>query len=263
MKKASALILSIFASSAFCVDEYMPIEKGKFEVDLGFGYTGITGSYDSSGKKSDDSGAITMVPIQLKYGIIPGLDAEVVWNMQMNNKDAGDLSGFTQPEIALKYAMPEIGAGLFVDGIMPFALGDWGDTAKYPAPALGIQIGAVFGKTFDKFRATAVGSYRINLENSDSLKMGNLLDFYFKPEFLLNEFAGIYAGIKYDMASKAEFGGTAIPNSEGFQLTILPGWNATWLKWLSTEINVPYVVMGKNAPASWGVTALFYATFPM
>ena len=55
MKKASALILSVFASSAFCVDEYMPIEKGKFEVDLGVGYTGITGGYDSAGKRSDDS----------------------------------------------------------------------------------------------------------------------------------------------------------------------------------------------------------------
>jgi hypothetical protein len=263
MKKTSALISLVFASSAFCVDEYLPIEAGKTEVDWGYAFIKPTGGYDSSGTKKDlpsgFSPFISALPLQVKYGIMPGLDAEAAWTGIMSNKDAGNLSGFGQPDIALKYAMLDAGVGAYLDFIIPIATGNLDN----PKPAMGLQVGAVFARTLTKsFRATATGSYRLNFENADKYKPGNVLDLYFKPEALWTEFVGTYLGIRFDSFGKSATAGTKAAD-DGYLLVLLPGVNTTWLKWLATEVNVPVTLIGKNQPSFWGISALVYMTFPM
>jgi hypothetical protein len=271
MKKGIAsmsLSLSL-ASAAFAVDEYLPIEAGKFRVDVGYMYAGMTGMYDEDGEKQDVfEGSGNMVPVQLKYGILPGLDVEAVWAFASTKNDLGsfggidlgevELSGFGQPEIALKYALMDVGAGAFVNFIAPFATGDFADPET---PPMALQFGAVYSKLFGKFRAGGQIDYQLNFEKDDA-KEGNIFSIFLKPEFQVHEYGSLYAGVVYDLFGESEFDGTG-QEDDGNLLTLMPGWNASWTPLVATEVNVPITVMGKSAPSAWGIQAKLRLTLPM
>lgn len=263
MKKAIAMMSLAMAGTSFGVDEYLPIEAGKLEVDVAYGLKSATGSYNEDGDKQDmpdgSSAMEHLIPLQLKYGIIPGLDVEVVWAFKMNEKEQPDVSasGLDQPEIALKYALMDVGAGAYVNFIAPFATGDWADP---DSPPMALALGAVYTKLFvPQFNLTAMAQYRLNFEGENKIKAGNVLTVYAKPEFRFNEFGGAYLGLKYDMNGESELDGTS-RKDDGYLITLLPGWNATWLPNVSTEVNVPYTIMGNNTAASWGINASVYVT---
>jgi hypothetical protein len=272
MKKVVAIVGLALIGTSFGLDEYLPVEAKKLEVDLAYGFMSATGNYDSSGEKQDlpDGASTTLhtIPLQLKYGVMPGLDVEVMWafgmiGMKMDGLPPfvpdvdTTLSGFGQPEIALKYAMMDIGAGAFINFIAPFATGDFAD----PAPGMGLALGLVYTKLFaPQFNLTGLAQYRLNFEDEDKGQDGNMFSIYAKPEFRFNEFGGAYLGVRYDMAGESKFDGEGIPDSETSLLTLLPGWNATWLPNLATEVNVPLTVMGKNNTAAWGVNLNVYYT---
>ena len=269
MKKVLAIVGFALVGSSFALDEYLPVEAKKLEVDLGYSFMNVNGFYDNDAKKQDlgddVSASGNAIPLQLKYGIIPGLDAELLWAFQMNSSESPapigktSASGFGQPEIALKYAMMDIGAGAFVNLIAPFATGDFAD----PAPGMGLAFGAVYTKLLTpQFNLTGLVQYRLNMEDEDKVKDGNVFSIYAKPEFRFNEFGGAYLGVRYDMNSDSEFDGTSADDA-GYLVTLLPGWNATWLPNVSTEVNVPLTIMGKNQPAFWGINLKVYYTLPM
>lgn len=264
MKKGIALLSMSLASAAFAVDEYLPIEAGKLEVDVGYSYAAVNGGYDDEGEKQDGlEGSGNLIPVQVKYGIIPGLDVEAVWAFSSLSVETpigdADASGFMQPEIAVKYALMDLGAGAFFNFIAPFATGDFADPET---PAMALQFGAVYSKLFGKFRAGGQVDYRVNMEKDD-LKDGNNLSIYLKPEFQVHQYGSIYAGVDYDMFAEEEVAGEGAGN-DGNLLTLKPGWNATWTPLVATEVNVPITVMGKNYPgAGWGINASAYFTLPM
>jgi len=276
MKKVVALIGLAMIGSSFAVDEYLPIEAGKLEVDLGYSLLNSTGIYDDDGEKQDledgNSYMAHAIPLQLKYGIMPGLDVEVLWAFQTESREmdfpgtALDIdesaSGFGQPEIALKYALMDIGAGAYVNFIAPFATGDYADP---DAPPMALSLGAVYSKLFvPQFNLTAQLNYRLNFEAEDGSQAGNVFSVYAKPEFRFNEFGGAYLGLRYDLFNEDnDDEGDAIPNSDGNLFTLLPGWNATWLPTVATEVNVPITLMGTNAEAYWGINAAVYVTVPL
>lgn len=269
MKKGIALLSMSLASAAFAVDEYLPIEAGKIEVDVGYSFAGFSGMYDEDGEKQDVlEGTGNMVPVQLKYGILPGLDVEALWAFASQTNDLGsfagvdlgdlEASGFGQPEIALKYALMDLGAGAFVNFIAPFATGDYADPET---PAMALQLGAVYSKLFGKFRAGGQIDYRLNFEKDD-VKDGNVLSIYLKPEFQVHQYGSLYAGVDYDLFGEGEADGED-DGLDGNLLTLKPGWNASWTPFLATEVNVPITVMGKNYFSSWGINASAYFTLPM
>lgn len=275
MKKVVAILGMAMIGSSFGLDEYLPVEAGKLEVDLGYSLINGTGDYDKDGEKKDfEDGTSLMghaIPLQLKYGIIPGLDVEVLWPFQLASSEVDfpapipdfdtSFSGFGQPEIALKYAMMDIGAGVYVNFIAPFATGDWADP---DAPPMALSLGAVYTKLFvPQFNLTAQLNYRLNFEAEDKSQDGNVFSIYAKPEFRFNEFGGAYLGLRYDMFGEAQFDGDAVPDSDGNLVTLLPGWNATWLPTVATEVNVPITVMGTSTDAFWGVNANVYVTIPL
>jgi hypothetical protein len=269
MKKAIAMMSLAMAGTSFGVDEYLPIEAGKLEVDVAYGFSSAIGGYDGDGKKQDNpdgySSSSHLIPLQLKYGIIPGLDVEVVWAFQMASMEMEVLgvkmdesaSGLGQPEIALKYALMDVGVGAYVNFVAPFATGDWADP---DSPPMALALGAVYTKLFaPQFNLTAMAQYRLNFEGENKVKAGNVLTVYAKPEFRFNEFGGAYLGLKYDMMGESEDDGVS-NKDDGYLITLLPGWNATWLPNVSTEVNVPFTIMGKSAPATWGINAAVYVT---
>ena len=274
MKKIGALVLGL-ASFGLCLDEYLPVAKGALEVDLAYGYTGFTGGYDSSGDKKDYpsgfSKSSNAIPLQIKYGILEGLDVELMWAFQMYSMETpaipplipattSDASGFGQPELCLKYALMDIGAGVHVNFTAPFATGDFADP---DAPPMALTFGALYTKLFvPQFNLTAIANYKLNFEAEDSSKAGNVISIYAKPEFRFNQFGGAYLGVQYDINSESEYNGTG-NKDEGSLLTLKPGWNATWLPTVSTELLVPITVMGKRADAGWGILANVYLTLPM
>ncbi len=128
MKKVLAIVGLGLMGFSYGMDEYGSIEKGKLEVDVGYRYTSPTGVYDSAGKKHDfpssSSPMINLLPLQLKYGIMPGLDVELATIGTMGNKDAGDQGGFTQPQLGVKYTHAPLGLGGYLNLVLPFATGN-------------------------------------------------------------------------------------------------------------------------------------------
>ena len=271
MKKLVAMIGLAMVGSSFGLDEYLPVEAGKLEVDLGYSLMSVTGGYDADGEKGDlpDGTSIMghLIPLQLKYGIMPGLDVEFLWAFEMHSMemDMGVLgkmdesaSGLGQPEIALKYALPEVGAGAYVNFVAPFATGDLADP---DAPPMALALGAVYGKLFmPQFNLVAQLQYKLNFEAEDKTKDGNVILVYAKPEFRFNEFGGAYLGLRYEMFGESEAAGNAVKGSDGSLFTLLPGWNATWLPNVSTEVNIPITVMGASQSSYWGINARVYYT---
>lgn len=268
MKKVVAIIGLAMIGSSFGLDEYLPVEAGKLEVDLGYSFSSVNGGYDSDGEKQDlpDDVSISgsMIPLQLKYGIIPGLDVELLWAFQMVSTEfpapIGDqsASGFGQPDIGIKYALMDIGAGAYVNYTLPFATGDFADP---DAPPQALSFGAVYTKLFvPQFNLTAQLNYRLNFEGESKFKDGNVFTLYAKPEFRFNEFGGAYLGIRYDLFGEDELDGEGQDETDGNLVTLLPGWNATWLPNLATEVNVPITIMGKNQASAWGINASVYYT---
>jgi hypothetical protein len=263
MKKSLAVAGMILAQSSFALDEYLSIEKGKVEVDAGYSFSKPIGYFDTDGKSQDllnDASPIANgIPLQVKYGIIDGLDAELAIAGIITNKDAGDLGGFSQPELAVKYTAANIGVGGFVNVILPFATGN----LDQPDPALGLALGAVYQNRFGDFRITGQAGYQLNFENEDKEKDGNILLAYAKPEAMWTEFIGTYLGLKYIMAGESEFDGDARKDSDANQFSILPGLNVQLTKSLAYEVNVPISILGKNAEQGWGIAANLYATLPL
>jgi hypothetical protein len=151
--------------------------------------------------------------------------------------------------------------GGFVNFVAPFATGDYADP---DAPPMALALGAVYTKLFTpKFNLTGLAQYRLNFEAENKFKAGNVFSLYAKPEFRFNEFGGAYLGVRYDMAGETAFDGTSLKDSDGSLTTLLPGWNATWLPNVATEVNVPITIMGKSSGASWGVNLNVYYTLAM
>ena len=275
MKKVLALVGFALIGSSYALDEYLPVEAKKLEVDVAYGLMNQTGMYDDDGKKQDlADGSSTMlhtIPLQLKYGIMPGLDVEVLWAFGILGvkQDAiptispevdTSLTGFGQPEIGFKYAMMDIGAGAYVNYVLPFATGDFSD----PAPAMALSFGLVYTKLLmPQFNLTGQLNYRLNFEDEDKFQDGNVITVYAKPEFRFNQFGGAYLGVRYDMTGTDQADGDDIKNSDGYLVTLAPGWNATWLPTVSTEVNVPLTILGQNNGASWDINAAVYVTLPM
>ncbi len=291
--KITAIATLALAGSAFCLDEYLPVEKSKLQVDVGYNLLKPSGAFDSSGKSQDfvsgESRTYHSIPLQLKYGIIPGLDVEVLWafNIQSMSSPAipglmakmdSTAKGFGQPDIALKYALMDIGVGAFVDFTVPFATGDFSDPYS---PAMALSFGAVYTKLFvPQFNLTASASYRLNFEGDATVfdtatftevkgkaKAGNVFSVYAKPEFRFNQFGGAYLGLKYAMIGESQESGKSISGTDGYAFTLVPGWNATWLPNVSTEVNVPYTLAGKNTTSEftapgWGISAKVHVTLP-
>jgi hypothetical protein len=261
MKKGIALMSMSLASAAFAVDEYLPIEAGKLEVDVGYTYDGLNGIYDEDGEKQDEGieGTANVIPIQLKYGIMPGLDAEVFWRFRSESVELGvlegDASGFQRPEIALKYAVMDLGAGAFFNFIAPFATGDYADPEQ---PAMALQFGGVYSKLFGKFRAGGQIDYLLNFEKDD-YKDRNVFSVFLKPEFQVHQYGSLYAGIDYDFVGESETDGEG-GGDDGNLLTLKPGWNAAWTPMVATEVNVPFTVMGKSNFSTFGVVINAYLT---
>ena len=270
MKKISALILSL-ASLGFCLDEYLPIEATKIQVNAGYMFMVPTGNYDQDGTKQDSSikGSPMMhrIPLQIKYGIIKGLDLELFWEGLITNKDNGNLSGMNTPEIAVKYALLNMGAGAYINYTIPFVTGNLDQGGD---PTMSLDFGAVYQKRFGNFRMTGMAGYQLNFEGDikkDSggtvkAKDGNVIHVLMKPEAMWTEFIGTYLGIIYRMADESELKGVK-QKDDSYSLALSPGLNAMLLKGLAYEISVPFTLMGKSSDAYWGISAAVYVTLPM
>lgn len=270
MRKAAMLFTLSMTGAGFCLDEYLPIEAKKLEVDVGYGFMSQTGGYDSSGSKQDlPSGFSTsshMIPLQIKYGIMPGLEVSLGWAFSIISSEMDlpfigkvdtSFSGFAQPDIAVKYALTDLGLGFFADFTAPFATGDFADPDQ---PPMALGFGALYTKTFmPNFRLTSMAQYRLNFEAEDKSKDGNVISILAKPEFVINPFAGVYLGLREDIHGESELDGTGADDG-GHVFTLFPGWNALWLPNVATEVNVPITLFGKNADATWGINASVYVT---
>jgi hypothetical protein len=240
MKNKVALLCLGFASAGFALDEYMPLDKGVMELDAGISYV------------SPDGGtATTGIPLQVKYGVMPGLDVELAAEFGV----AGS-SGLDQPALALKYKIPDLDLAAYVNLILPFATGDF----DAPGLALGITPGVLYNHTFTPEVSAILGaSYQINLEAED-IKAGNILTLFAKPNYAVTEYVGAYLGLTYAMAAEDEVAGVGAGN-ESSTIKLWPGFTAALTKELAYEVNLP-ISFVDGSMASWGIWGSVYYTIP-
>jgi len=238
MKTKVALLCLGLVSAGFCVDEYLPIAPKTLEVDVGV---------NPVFPKVGDAGF--GIPLQVKYGVMPGLDLEVATSYALS----GNQTGLNQPDIAAKYAIGASGFAAYLDLVLPFSTGDY----DAPGAGLGIAPGVVYGRNFDKIQAVAKASYLINMEK-DSFTRGNVLDVYLKPGYMIDSKLAAYVGLDYKM-----YGESDPKTTDGSGITLAPGVTYTLDSKLSFEANVPIVLSDDVNGESWGIWAAVYYTLPM
>jgi len=260
MKFLLPILTLTLAGSLFSMDEYLPVKEKTIEADIGYMYMSITGIYDEDGKKHDAQGspAASMIPLQIKYGIIPGLDVEVMVPFTMLNKDlmGESLNGLDQPSIGLKYAVPDIGAGGYLDFSLPMGAED----IVGENPTMAITIGGIYGLVSEKFNFLATVDYTLQFEDKDKYKSGNTLSILAKPEYKPIEQLGIYAGINFDLDGESQWDGDGLDDA-GHLLTLQPGINFAANEMIAIEVGAPIILMGKNTFSGWGLLGNVYFTF--
>lgn len=272
MMKSSTLAITVLglaaASQAF--DEYLPLAPKTLEVDGMFTYSAIDG-WDDDGDSFMEGSPASMTPsLQIKYGIIPGLDVELGLSYLIANEDWGDVSGIDRPNLAVKYAHPELGVGGFLAVDLPFGSEDIVGTDA----ATTFKLGALYGKTFGQVMFNGLLSYKTTLEVNDA-KPADELEVFLKPQYNLNEKLGVYLGVDwlmsvgdekaydeyYDEEIEDFVGGTIEADPKRSALSLRPGVNFILDKKLSFEVQVPVTVMAKNFVGTyWGVYAGVYYT---
>ncbi|HQF53744.1 MAG TPA: hypothetical protein PK208_01365 [Fibrobacteria bacterium] len=211
--------------------------------------------YDDEGEKFEFNGspAVMMPGLQVKYGIIDGLDVEVALAYAMKNEDAGDVSGLAKPEIGLKYVAPDLGVGGFLNVELPFGSED----IVGENPQTKIQGGVIYGKAFGQIAVNALAGYVFETEEKDLKSKQDALEIYAQGQYNVNEMIGPYLGVEFFKTFDAQYDGETVEESAGYLLTLQPGVNVTIDANMAAELSVPVTVMGKSNPAAWGIAAAF------
>ena len=256
-KLTAALFMLLFASNATALDEYLPVNPKTLEVKGGLGYGAVTGGYDSEGNTFSNpfSSNATVAELQIKYGIVNGLDVGLHLTYAWASDPFDTTAGFSQPYIGLKYAVPNVGAGGLIIVDLPIGSED----IVGPDPAIAIQLGALHGGAVGPLNLLTNVRYSLNYEDYEGYKSGNVLDFTFKPEFAVSEKMGVYAIVDWRLQSESVlwFWNT----NAGHLLTLRPGANIAINDMLSVETRVPFTVMGKSSAIFWGINVLGIYSF--
>jgi hypothetical protein len=251
----------VLATSAFSMDEYMPVETGKMEIDMAFLAVYPTGVYDSDGEKQEFTADIdpmaSLFGLQLKYGLVPNLDLEASWIFENDNDDMGGTSGFQQPELGFKYAVVPGTFAVFGNLIFPFVTGDF-DTDPLLF-SMGVEPGIVFNATSGQFQLLGKASYTHYFENADEYKDGNVVNVFLKPGVAVDPKFSVYLGAEYLLSMESEGGGTGL-GDDGYLLALAPGFTFTPNSSVAFEANVPFTVAGENAFSFWGFSLMAYFT---
>jgi len=266
MKKSllSAAILAL-TTGAFAYDEYGTVAKGKTEVDVMYTHQFGSGYYDADAKKQDAEGspAVMTPSLQVKYGIIDGLDVELAGSYVIANKDAGDVSGLAKPSLDVKY-VHALGFGGLIGVDLPFGSKD----IVGENPTLALRVGPVLAKTVDKVVLNGWALFTVNFEDKDKIKSANGLDVYFKPQYNVTDKIGPYIGLDYQTSiGKAQgldeiSGETFKYDPKSYLFTVRPGVNYVIDGTYSAELNVPFTVAGQGGTGAYvGVYVGFYGVF--
>lgn len=241
MKRIALLSLAL-AGGAFALDEYMPLAPGVLELDAGISHV-----------SPDGGSASQSIPLQVKYGIVSGLDVELGLSYSL----ADNASGLDQPALALKYQLPDMDLAAYVNVVLPFATGD------LDAPGLntGITPGVLYQLNSGAISTILGASYQLNLE-ADDVKEGDVLTVMAKPSYAVSGELGAYVFATYHMHMEGEVGGNGLGN-DGYDVVLAPGVTYTLSPAVAFEANVPFTVVEDNVGKSWGVWASVYYTLPL
>ncbi len=259
LKTKIAIACLGLASASFAVDEYLPIGQGAWEIDVGYAGTKGTGGYDANGDKQDVVGSpmTNAVPLQVKYGVMAGMDLELYVPVVSNNTDAGGKAGVDRPELALKYSNADWKTfGAYLNVVLPVGLSDY---SSNPAPGTAVGLGGVYADQFSpEFRLVGQASYQYSLPSGDN-KNSDVFTLFAKPEYVWNAQTGTYLGLKVNAFTEGKSNGVA-KGDDGYLFTVLPGLNFKQDDKISYEVNLPVTLMGKNQSATVGIWGSVYFT---
>jgi hypothetical protein len=243
------------------MDEYMPVEAGKIEIDVGYSAAFPYAYYDEDGKKQDFEAEVgpraNIFGLQLKFGIVENLDLEFSWAFEKDNDDLGDTYGFLPPELGLKYSLFPGKVAVFGNLVLPFVTNEY-DTDPLLF-SMGFEPGLVLNMASGPFQMPVVVSYTHFIENSDGYKGGDILNVFMKPGFAANNNLTLYLGANYLSFMESEGDGTGLED-DGYLFIIGPGWTYNANNRFALEANVPFTIVGENRFVYWGFSLMAYFT---
>jgi|GEM_PF-2007246 len=237
------------ASSAFALDEYLPLAPRVMEIDLGMERGSNLGYYDKSWEMVDyerEKSPLTM-PVQGKFGLIDGLEGSMGINYILQDVDGN--TGFDRPLLALKYADTGYHAGGYLAIALPIGFEEVMNSGNFASMIFGL----LYGFEMPQFKILANASYTINTEDEDETK-NDQLHFFAKPEYPLpipalakhKQYLGVYLGLNYDYTFNATVNGKS-DDVKTHLFSLLPGINYSLNRVVSSELTLTYPLFGKNA----------------
>ncbi len=286
MKTKVTLACLALVGAGFAADMRMPVAPGVVELSAGISLDRVTGAYDASGSLNEDavgagSPIVYGLPLRAEYGVMPGLSIAltlpvIIEESSVTPTVSGGRTGIERPELMVKYAVPDLGVAGFLNIYVPFGLGD---NAELPAtmrldrrtteagdPGAAIAIGAVYSNTFaGNYRVSGLAAYQYSVPYTDGdAKNSDVITVAVKPEYRWDAQVGTYLGIRYNhVLESKDSDGNAIPNIEGYRLTIAPGFNLVQNERIAYDVAIPVTVAGENQYASWGLHGTVRVTLPL
>jgi hypothetical protein len=249
-------------TSAFALDEYLPIPVRVMEIDVGVARTSIEGAFGDDWEKSDSplEENPLFLPVQGKFGLVEDLEGSMAVNYIIN--DANGKMGLDRPVLALKYADSTYGVGGFISATLPIAFDDIMNAGNYAT----MTFGALYGNTWGSFGLLANASYAYNTEDDNNSKI-DYVTVFAKPEYELplaalakkKQRLGLNLGLKYETGFNHVFSGASTDYKE-MLMSGGPGFTYTLNRILSAELTSSFGVSGKNREAANSVSLNFYFT---
>ncbi len=249
-------------TSAFALDEYLPIPVRVMEIDVGVERSSIEGNFDSQWEKTDDPVVDNplFLPVQGKFGLVENLEGSMAINYIVS--DAAGKMGLDRPVLALKYADSTYGIGGFIAATLPIAFEDIMNAGNYAT----MTFGALYGNTWGPFGLLANASYAYNTEDDTNSKI-DYVTIFAKPEYELplaalakkKQRLGLNLGLKFEGGFNSVVAGESTDRKEVL-MTARPGLTYTYNKILSAELTSSFGVSGLNREAANSVSLNFYFT---
>ena len=249
MKKP--ILFAMLTASAFALDDRPVMGVGQGKVRAAYHHEASTGTFEASGShrswseqgRPGHAPAAHLVPVQVKYGLLRGLDAEVEWGAAAGNADRGDTRGLLPVEVGFKYLEPGAQAGGYANLVLPFAPGDF-----VADPRTSGVLGGLWIPAWPRFRVAASAQYAFPF---DALDQGTFR-LRARPELTLNGWL-VYLASHYTTPAKDFMNSYSVLVEPGFYFPVTPR--------AGGELLAQAIVAGANQPAIWGARASAHVRF--
>lgn len=257
MRLATAAVTALLlVGTAFSANLEPPVDSGRLVVDVDLEHRARLGAFDESGeRRSYGSGvsiSTTSFGLAVKYDFVPGLEVAAGWSAKIEEFSTPGIStspaiGFDRPWIGVEY-MHSTGIGALLCAGLPWGSSDIVGT-RTPTTFTGGVLGLARVGSLD-LEGALVGSK--STKPSGAIWLGDSVTARVRLDCRVDRRWWASLGTVWSGYEGAQIPGW-IPPSAGWFLRLEPGVRFGWSNRSSLRLTVPVELLGRNAPAGYGI----------